>query len=58
MQGCLNTSFPAGSSFVVQFLVFDTSFPKNNVSIERFITIVKPCEVSGRLHHTTTQRQH
>ena len=43
-QGCLNTSAPVGTEFVVAFTVFDRSVPANNHTASRSITVTEPCE--------------
>jgi hypothetical protein len=44
LQGCLNTSAPVGTEFVVAFTVFDSSVPANNHTALRSVTITEPCE--------------
>jgi hypothetical protein len=44
LQGCLNTSAPVGTEFLVSFTVFDSSVPANNATAVRSITVTEPCE--------------
>lgn len=40
----VNTSKPMGTTFAVNFMVFDLSIPSKNASVTRTIQIINPCD--------------
>ncbi|KAK3272169.1 hypothetical protein CYMTET_19521 [Cymbomonas tetramitiformis] len=44
IEGCLDTAAEAGTTFQLEYVVFDDALPPNVATVTRLITISKPCD--------------